>query len=389
MFKHINITQAVLIPLALLFTACSSDEPNSENKDEPAETRKKIVLSRAEKEIANQNAYFGIELLKAEASLNDKDAFVISPYSVSVVYSILANGVEGDAQAEILKAISGNETTVESINAFNSKIMNELPGLDNKVNFSTVNALCSNQNTTFNKTFAEIASTYYKAEQFKADLRKPEGVEILNRWAEKNSQGLIKNFLEKPIDSDFGMLNATYFKGEFNKKFNKANTKDEDFTSANGVTHKVKTMCDKQFVRFYESEDMTVTCLKFGNGAYKLKIIMPGNFENTSNVSMQQLLTSLTPAAWETACERLLVYSAELHLPRFTIEYKTEIIGALRQLGINTVFDTPEFNNGIISGNYGSLIKYSPAASYIKVDETGAEAAAVSFVGGGHGFRTG
>lgn len=196
--------------------------------------------------------------------------------------------------------------------------------------------------------------------------------------------------IETTIDADFGILNANYFKGAFNEKFDKAKTTEEDFTPDNGTPHKVKTMCGEQTVRYYESDEMTVVQMKFGNGAYRLNLILPGNL-NLNNPdsrsiptvkTMQHLLTSLTPASWTNVQNNLYTESAILHLPKFSFEYKTNIKSALELLGVSTIYQTHDYNTGILADDNEAKINYSPVSTYIKVDETGAETASVSMITG-------
>lgn len=370
---------ALVFTMFFYIVGCSSDEPA--DGAVTVETKKGISLSRSESEIAKQNSRFGIELLKAVNNCADENGFVVSPFSISSAYSILANGVTGIAQSEIIDNVSGRGASIDNINSFNGKILAELPSLDGKVTFTAINALCSNAQTKFNQSFSRISTGVYKSECFEADLRTQEGIDVVNNWSSKHTNGLIAKLLDKPIDSDFGILNATYFKGAFQKKFDKSKTTYRDFTSESGQTHSVPTMYALQNVRFYESEKMTVMQLPFGTGAYRLNIILPGRLNSPSNTSVTALVASLSSAEWSEAVVGMTPLNANVYLPKFSLDYKTNIIDVLKSMGIRQVFETTIYNTGVLEGGEAK-INYTPTATRFSLDEEGAEAAAATIVAG-------
>lgn len=379
--KKINCRIILSFSILIGAVACSSDEPKNDG-GVTTEAKKEITLSRAETQIAKQNNNFGIEFLKATTAANNDDAFAISPYSVAAAYSILVNGVTGVAQAEIVDKLSGQGVQIADINSFNSKMLLELPSLDSKVTFATTNALCSNENTAFKQSFLNICDQTYKAQSFIADLRTQQGIDVINNWAVQHTNGLITRLLNGTIDADFGILNATYFKGAFQKKFDKSKTKNRDFTSENGVTHSVPTMCELQSVRCYESEKMSVMQIPFGNGSYRLNIILPGRFNNPSDMSINTLLTNISVTDWNTALNSMITLSAYVYLPKFAIEYKKDITPILKNMGIREVFNSIEYNTGILTDSSKAKIKSTPTATRFSVDEEGAEAASATIITG-------
>ncbi|GFQ01715.1 probable non-inhibitory serpin-z5 [Phtheirospermum japonicum] len=79
----------------------------------------------------------------------------------------------------------------------------------------------------------------------------------VNAWAEKKTNGLIKDLLPSDsVDSNTRLIlaNALYFKGAWAKKFKKSLTKHHDFYLSNGTKVRVPFMSsqNKQSIRAFD-----------------------------------------------------------------------------------------------------------------------------------------
>lgn len=375
-------TKSLYILFALIVTACSDYNNSIDTEEAQKDTKKEITLSRAEKEIIANQTEFGLNLLKEINSTNAEKAFVISPYSLSSALSIIANGVTETAQKELINVLAGENVSINEINVLHSKIITEFPGLDSKVTFVSANCFCSPINN-FCPTLLEVGDKYYKTKYLQAEFTTDEGINIINHWAKQNTNGIIEKFLDNPILAEWGIINASYFKGQFTDKFDKSKTKELDFTSIDNDTHKVPTMCGERYLKLFTDEDMTMVQIPFGNGSFRLNIILPGGIENEFYKTLPNLLDYLTINNWNNAQSNLRSIKAKLFMPKFKISYKENMIDALKNIGIHTIFDSHRYNSGILTSIEPVSIKFTPMATFISVDEEGAEAAAVSGVMGG------
>ena len=69
------------------------------------------------------------------------------------------------------------------------------------------------------------------------DFSKPDAADIINSWCTDKTNGRIKEIIEKQIMMH--LINALYFKSKWLFEFDKANTKQDDFTKSNSQTKKV------------------------------------------------------------------------------------------------------------------------------------------------------
>lgn len=90
-------------------------------------------------------------------------------------------------------------------------------------------------------------------------ISKPvEVVNEVNQWTKKNTNGLIEEILpHRAVDNmtRLVLVNALYFKGVWNEKFNASKTKNHKFHLVNGrsVQAPFMTSLKKQYIRVFRS----------------------------------------------------------------------------------------------------------------------------------------
>jgi serpin B len=98
----------------------------------------------------------------------------------------------------------------------------------------------------------------------------------VNLWAEKKTNGLIKNLL--PLHSDksltnFIFANALYFKGAWLQGFDTSKTKDYDFNLLNGSSVKVPFMTSRERQLISVFDGFKVLRLFYKHDAYMISVI--------------------------------------------------------------------------------------------------------------------
>ncbi|XP_024634796.1 serpin-ZX [Medicago truncatula] len=99
----------------------------------------------------------------------------------------------------------------------------------------------------------------------------------VNLWAEKETNGLIKEILSPGSVNNLTRLifaNALYFKGAWNQPFDPSKTKYYDFHIHNGSSVKVPFMTSKkdQFIRAFDG--FKVLCIPYEQGGDKRRFSM-------------------------------------------------------------------------------------------------------------------
>jgi serine protease inhibitor len=97
--------------------------------------------------------------------------------------------------------------------------------------------------------------------------------------------------------------------------------------------------------------------------------------------TMQTFLANLTPERFESLQASLKTQEGTIELPRFTIEYDTTLNATLSKLGMAEAFGGRANFDGIHTSPPPLAISEVRHASFLKVDEEGTEAAAVTSIG--------
>ncbi|MBL7011027.1 MAG: serpin family protein, partial [Candidatus Marinimicrobia bacterium] len=125
------------------------------------------------------------------------------------------------------------------------------------------------------------------------------------------------------------------------------------------------------------NDETTIVDLPYGDSLFTMTIFLPSG-------DIDQFVSDLSPQKLSNWIDQLAPASFDLTMPRFELEYEKKLNEILSDLGMAIAFDgeNADFSRIMpldISGNlYISEVKHK---TYIKVDEEGTEAAAVTSVG--------
>ncbi|KAL6982830.1 hypothetical protein U1Q18_016223 [Sarracenia purpurea var. burkii] len=199
------------------------------------------------------------------------------------------------------------------------------------------------------------------------ELMAVEATNEVNSWAEKETNGLIKEVLPSgSVDSSTRLIlaNALY-NGEWNEKFDVSKTKDHDFHLLNESSVQVPFMTSKKKQLVSAFDGFKVMGLPYKQG------------EDKRRFSMYFFLPDAKdglPALWEKEVE-----VGDFRVPKFQISFGFEASKVLKGLGLVLPFSgeglTEMVDSPVGRDLYVSSIFHK---SFIEVNEEGTEAAAAS-----------
>ncbi|WRX31445.1 Serpin domain - like 1 [Theobroma cacao] len=184
---------------------------------------------------------------------------VFSPLSAQVVLSAIAVGSNGSNLGQLLCFLKS--TSNDYLSSFYSEIISAV-FVDGRVGgprLSFSNGVWVDKSLPLKHSFRQIMKNVYKAASNQVDFQ-TEAVLMrseVNLWAEKETNGLIKQVLPPGSVNRLTRLifaNALDFKGVWNEKFDSLKTKDHDFYLTNGSSVQVPFMTSKkkQYIRAYD-----------------------------------------------------------------------------------------------------------------------------------------
>ena len=215
---------------------------------------------------------------------------------------------------------------------------------------SIANGIYVQQGYQLSKIFQEVAISKFKSSVEALNFAESEkSAATINHFVEEKTNGKIKE-LFKPDQFDFDtrlvLVNAIYFKGAWEKPFNKDYTSKADFYNSESEKVQVDFMYkDSRFNSAYlEDLDATALELKYNNSNMAFVIVLP-----ESRTGLAALETKLKDYDLAKITENLLSRRHEIYIPKFKIEYAIELNEVLKNVsGKSIVFFFHVFS-GILS----------------------------------------
>jgi serpin B len=171
------------------------------------------------------------------------------------------------------------------------------------------------------------------------------------------------------------LINAVYFKGIWASKFDKNNTRNEDFHASDGNTNQVQMMRQTANFNYGADEYGEYLELPYGNKAFSMIVILPQEDKTTENI-----IEHLNSERWNSAIDNMYGGEINLSLPRFKSECEYKLHeNILPELGMRIPFT--EYANFSNISDIPLCISGVIHKTFVEVNEEGTEAAAVTSIG--------
>ena len=172
------------------------------------------------------------------------------------------------------------------------------------------------------------------------------------------------------------LMNAVYFKAQWQDQFNKAATTKQPFHYANGKISEVDMMHYKDNALYGETDDYQLAFKPFVDYAFQFVMILP-----KEGVDMAKVITALSnDGQYKALMSPDGVAKVDLYMPKFTTEYSEEKLFPY-MLNINPSLKFHVEDMTFIEDAKVELLS-AKQKTFIQVDENGAEAAAVTAISG-------
>ncbi len=305
----------------------------------------------------------------------DSNVFA-SPTSAAFALAMAYNGAAGRTAEQMARALGIEGMTLEEVNRANQEWLNALANPGQKVELSLANSIWIRQGFPVEAGFIERNKTFYRAEVQQLNFNSPAAVKTINDWVSQNTRGKIPMIIERigPLDMLF-LINALYFKADWTHQFDKQQTRSEPFRLPDGTVKSVPMMRQRKEFPYFRGEGFSVTSLPYGNGRFSMVLALPD-----ANSNLAALYGNLTPANLERWISEL-EGGIQVALPRFTIEWEKTLNDVLKGMGMQDAFDPERSDFAGINPQMQDLhISEVLQKTYLKVDEEGTTAAAVTSV---------
>ena len=308
---------------------------------------------------------FQITLFNKLNSKYKENNLIISPLSIFQSISLVTNGANGETQKELLKLLDNKE--MEEINMINSKILEKIK---ENSSLEMANAIMSRL-APLNE-FTNLVRINYESE-----ILPLKNANQVNKWCEKKTHGRISKIIEE-IDPMAYMLvlNAIYFKGEWRIQFENELTKKQKFYNLNKDEKKIDTMEITKHFNYFEDTNLQAIELEFRKESISALIILPNK---KLNINEFVEILDKDNSYFYSIIDNLEYKEINLRLPKFELDYNKSLKEVFKTMGINLPFENNADFSKIRTQN-DIYINDIIHKTYLKVNEQGTEAAAVTKV---------
>ena len=352
------------------------------------------TLSGAQNLARGFNA-FGLRLY---GKLRDGGNSFFSPLSISLAISALVPGVRGVTREEI-EAVLGLHGLMGPVQESASALLQSL--LNRRETFSeyedgqsweverdlfTLNiatALFVQESYPILASYRDTVTDHFRAELFSLDFEAAaEAAGHINGWVSEQTQGKIPTLVSSegldPL-TRLVLANAVYFKAAWNDPFSTYDTSNEPFflSSESKGANKVgvKMMRQDLKLRYWADEALGVEAVSIPYEAMSMLVLLPGTGR------LAALEDALDPSFLDRVVAGFESTLVDLKLPRFEVRCTSQLTEALRGLGIEAGFDATRSDfSGVTDHPEGLSISDVMHDAWVKVDEEGTEAAAVTMM---------
>ena len=288
---------------------------------------------------------------------------IISPLSIYQALSLTANGAKKDTLSEMLELLEAS--SLDELNQMNYKILSILK------EFSTIDIA----NAVMSK-FTPLADFVEVAEKYLALVDELKSVEQVNKWCSEKTHGKINNIISR-IDSVMIILNAVYFKDEWYSKFRDDSTLNLPFYNLGKNEKRVETMTQIDSFSYYEDKKVQAISLGFSHDDMSAIIILPAK-----GIDINKYIDTLSNSnnEYNKIINGFKYVKVNLELPKFEVNFSENLNQILMNLGLNNAFDSEKADFTGIRKEGELYIGEVIHKTYLKINEQGTEAAAITEV---------
>uniref|UniRef100_A0A8C4DN62 Serpin domain-containing protein n=1 Tax=Dicentrarchus labrax TaxID=13489 RepID=A0A8C4DN62_DICLA len=305
----------------------------------------------------------GLQILEKLPIGPQQPNIVVSPLSLAFALAHLTLGARNKTEKLLLKSLHAH-----SLPCYHHILGGLLPYFRN-TSLEVATRMYLRPGFEVKLSFVEDSLARYKSQPVPLV-----SVEDVNQWVENATNGHIPNFLESiPHDVVLMLMNAVYFKGEWQTRFDPLGTSKGIFYLDNQNSVSVNMMKSAQYpLRLLDDPELEAQVASFpfkGNTSFLIVMPLPGR----GNVSSVLPKLNISDLYRRLPQEKTM----QVNLPKVKLQYRQELQEALTSMGLGSLFLGPD-----LSGISDHPLKVTGVrhASTVELSEEGVEASATTVV---------
>ena len=364
-------TASALLALALLLTACGQALPErpvahvcSQSPSQPSTDG--VALADASRS-------FGLRLTRLLA-VDTRDNVFVSPLSAQMALAMAAYGARGTTQRAMLDAMGLGGLGADPAAREAGALIDRLTA-SGCATVEIANGLWARRGLDLDPGYLKTVQSTFKGAARPLDTG---SAKMINDWVSHATHGKISSIVDSvPRDVLIYLINAIYFRGDWQAPFDAALTRQAPFHRAGAADVTVPLMVRSGIFTYGEGSDYQALALPYRGDTVRMVVILPsaplvpsGFAQYLEPTRFQQVVAGLQPGL-----------SGELQLPRFSLDFKASLLEPLSALGMGPALQAGADFLGIAPscGNH-CFISDVTQKSRLEVDEKGTTAAAATRV---------
>jgi len=363
-------------------------EPKNDPQINKAENLpKKTAVAKEDLEsVVEGNSHFAWDLY-AQLKKEDGNLF-FSPFSISSALAMTYAGARGNTEVEMKKVMHFGLEQKKLHPAFGNLIVDlNTGGKKGGYQLNVANALWGQKDYKFLDDFINLNKQSYGAGLKLVDYKNKDNREkarlAINGGVEDKTQDKIKNLIAKDVLNRLTRLvlvNAIYFKGDWDLQFDKKTTCDLPFhlSAGNKVNVPMMRHHEKEF-KYIDIDGAQILEMPYKNKALSMLVFLPDKKDGLAE--FEKRLTAQAVDNWSRQMHKQKV---TIFFPKFKVEAEFQLKKQLKAMGMVDAFTPPpprgkaDFSR--MTPKRELYISNVIHKAFVKVNEEGTEAAAATAV---------
>jgi len=328
--------------------------------------------------VVQGNTKFAFDLY---AKLKEKEGnLFFSPFSISTALAMTYAGAKGNTEkqmAEVLHFILKDD----SLHSAFAELQKHLNAVQEKGNIelSIANSIWCQKGYTFLKEFLNIINDYYQGKINSVNFitECEDARNRINKWVEQQTNDKIKELIKPGILNPLTRLvlvNAIYFKGKWEREFEKRFTKKMPFWLNSKDTVNCPMMRQQGKFLYRENDSLQILELPYLGNELSMIVLLPKKIDGLQKLEHNLNINNLKN--WtDFSSEDVIVY-----LPKFKMTSEFYLGKTLSLMGMTDAFSYKQADFSGIDGTRELFISEVIHKAFVDVNEEGTEAAAATAV---------
>jgi len=328
--------------------------------------------------VAEGNNAFAVDLY-GQLRKQDGNLF-FSPESISTAFAMAYAGARGTTSVQMANTLHF-ALPPDRLHPAMGTLLTSLNAAHPGYQLHVADALWAEKDFTFLDDYLKLTSADYGAGFNRVDFKgAPESVrQTINQWVEQKTENKIKDLIPPRAISPATRLvltNAIYFKGDWETKFDKAQTQDEDFHLSAAQNVKAPLMHSSAKFGYFKGDTFQALNIPYKSGELSMVVLLPNDV-----AGLPALEKSMTAANVNQWLSQLHVGPKVIvTLPKFKMTDQLELSNALGALGMAQAFQPGTADFSGMTGRRDFWISSAIHKAFIDVNEEGTEAAAATAI---------